>query len=439
MREPTTMDAFERRLSALIDDHTAPADRPIDALFVAREAMSTGGARGSSDRALRFFRSERRATWLVALVVIGLVTALALAVIGSRPTSREPSIQTLVYVDHQVGLLQEDPPGSTAKVIVTASGPIREDPPCFTSDSLAAPSACWSWVALSPSGRYVALHAGSVSMTSVLTLEGHEIAHFYDGRDGPVEWSPVDDVIAVSFGVELRLVDQDGHVIKSIPLPFGIEGIQGWSPDGRHVLVKAMEAFDLWTVDVDSGASVRLTDTPTVHEQESDWSRDGSLIAYTADCGESWAPDGPCPSSIWTVRPDGTDARRLTPQNGSVSMGPIWAPDGRHLAYTQTQADSADPVGDANVYVINPDGSDPHRVTTLDNGFAGVLAWSPDGSLIVVAHIGEDRATGVKTFETWIVGADGANPRILVPGTIYVDQVWASSDDQHASNASPRQ
>jgi hypothetical protein len=435
MHEPTTMDAFETRLSAMIDAHTAPAERPIDALFVAREAMSTGSARGSSDRAVRFFTRERRATWLVALVVIGLLTALALAVIGSRPTSREPSIKTLVYVDHQVGLLREDPPGSAAKVIVAASGPSREDPPCFTSESLAVPSACWSWVALSSSERYVALHAGSVSATSVLTLDGREIAHFYDGRDGGVDWSPVEDVMAISFGVELRLVDQDGQAIKRIPLPFDIEGVQGWSPDGRHVVVKAMDAFDIWTVDIDSGALVRLTDTPTIHEQESDWSRDGSLIAYTADCGESWAPDRPCPSSIWTVRPDGTDAQRLTPQDGSVTMGPVWAPDGRHLAYTQAWADPADPLGDANVYVINPDGSDPRRITTFDDGFAGVLAWSPDGSMIVVAHIGEDRVSGAKTFETWIVGADGSDPRILVPGTIYVDQVWDSGEPAAATKA----
>jgi len=444
MREPTTLDSFERRLSAMIDTHTAPAERPINALFVAREAMSSGGARGSSDGALRFFMTERRATWLLALVVIGLLTALALAVIGSRPTSREPSIQTLVYVDPQVGLALEDPPGSRTNMIVAASGPDRQDPPCFTSDSLAVTAACWSWVALSPSGRYVALHAESVSVTSVLTLDGHEIAHFYDGGNGGnwgrVEWSPVEDVMAISFGVELRLVDPEGQVVKRVPLPFNIEGgVKGWSPDGRRVLVAAMDAFDLWSVDVDSGAVVRLTDTPTIHEQESDWSHDGSLIAYAADCGESWTPDGPCPWSIWTVRPDGTDAQRLTPQAGYVSVWPIWAPDGRHLAYAQSLVDLADPLGAFNIYVIEPDGSNPRRITSFDRGAAGVLAWSPDGSMIVVAHIGEDPATGAKTFETWIVGADGSNPRILVPGTIYVDQVWAQRDDQRRSNASPRQ
>jgi hypothetical protein len=437
MSERSKTDRFESRLSTLIDAHTAPAERPIDTMFVAREAMSAGGARRSSNGAIRFFAAERRRTWLFALVVLGFLAALALAAIGTRPTTREPTIKTLVYVDPKVGLVVEDPPGSTPKVIVPANGPNREDPPCFSTESLAVPSACWSLVALSPSGRYLALHAGSVTLTSVVTNDGREVAHFYDGQDRPLRWSPVDDVMAINFGVELHIVDPGGRVLKRIPLPFDVEGVHGWSPDGQQVLVRAMDEFDLWAIDVDFGASVRLTHTPTVHEQESDWSPDGALIAYSADCGDAWAPDITCPSSIWTVRSDGTGERRVTSDDGHVSMWPIWAPDGKHLAISQGLADGADPLGDANVYVIDPDGSDPRRITTFDSGFAGVLAWSPDSSTIVVAHVRLDPASGAKVFETWLVGADGANPRILVPGTIYVDQAWESGEPAAGNTASP--
>ena len=90
------------------------------------------------------------------------------------------------------------------------------------------------------------------------------------------------------------------------------------------------------------------------------------------------------------------------------------------------------------MYVIDADGSNPRQITTFDSGFAGVLAWSPDGSTIVVAYARQDGANGkIEAVETWIMGADGSNPRILVPGTIYVDQVWSSGDHQPASNTSP--
>lgn len=241
-------------------------------------------------------------------------------------------------------------------------------------------------------------------------------------------------------GVELRILDPNGQITKRIPVPVSIKRVHGWSPDGRQVIVQADDVpFELWAVDVAGGESVRLTDSPTVHEQESDWSPDGSLVAYTADCGDSWTPDGPCPWSLWTVRPDGSDRRRLTPEDESVSTWPIWAPDGKHLAYTRgTKADAAAPVN-GSVYVINADGSNPRRITTFDSGFAAVLGWSPDGSTIVVAHARLDRASGLEAVETWIMGADGSNPRILVPGTIYVDQVWSSGDNQPASNTNPRQ
>lgn len=429
MSERTTMDPFETRLAALIQAHTAKAERPVDALAVARAAMAAGGARRTSHGGIRFVGMERRWASLLALVALGLLAALALAGIGSRPTSREPTIEKVVYVDPKVGLVLEDPPGPTPKVIVPASGlPGGGAAPCFSSDVLAGRWACWSWVALSPSGRYVAVRAAAASIIIILTLDGHEVAHLFELQDGQVRWSPVEDVMAISGGTELHIVDPDGQVIKRIPLPVNIKSVHGWSPDGRHVIVQAKDVPELWAVDVAAGESVRLTDTPTVNEQESDWSPDRSLVAYASDCGDAWTPDGPCPWSIWTVRPDGSDRRRLTPDDGYVSMWPIWAPDGKHLAYTQGPADPADAVVDGTVYVIDADGSNPRRITTFDSGFAGVLGWSPDGSTIIVGYVRQDRAGGIEAVETWIMGADGSNPRVLVPGTIYVDQVWTSGD-----------
>ena len=430
MSERTTLDPFETRLAALIQAHTEPAERPIDAMAVARAAMATAGARRWSSTGVRFAGIERRRARLLALVALGLLAALAVAIVGSRPASSEPSIEKLVYVDPEVGLLLEDPPGSTPKVIVPASGPGGATTPCFSSDALAGRSTCWSWVALSPSGRYVALRAAAAGVISILTLDGHEVASVAAfEQDEHLRWSPVEDVMAISAGVELRIVDANGQVIKRIEMPVSLKSVQGWSPDGRHVLVDGFDVPDLWAVDVATGKSVRLTDTPTVHELQSDWSPDGSLVAYTADCGDAWTPDGPCPWSIWTVRPDGSDRRRLTPEDGSVSNWPVWAPDGRQLAYSHEPTAPADTVVGVPVYVIDADGSDPHPITTFETGFAGIQGWSPDGSTIVVAYERQDRTSGkIAAVETWIMGADGSNPRILVPGTIYVDQVWSSGD-----------
>ena len=315
------MDPFETELAGLIHAHTAPADRPVDAVAMARAAIAAGGARRLSIGRVPFVGTQRRAG-LLALLAVGLLAVLAVAVIGSRPRSSEPTIEKLVYSDPKTGLLLEDPPGSTPKVIVYATVPsaetsavLRERRPGRAIGMLVMGRHFPKRTVYRPQCNHLQSHHDD-SITSILTLDGREVSHSIDGQVDRVRWSPVEDVMAINGGVELQIVDAGGQITKRIRLPFEIEAVHGWSPDGRHVIVRAMYDFDLWAVDIVSGDPVRLTDTPTVHELESDWSPDGSRIAYTADCGDAWTPDGPCPWSIWTVRPDGSDRRRLTPEDG---------------------------------------------------------------------------------------------------------------------------
>ena len=65
--------------------------------------------------------------------------------------------------------------------------------------------------------------------------------------------------------------------------------------------------------------------------------------------------------------------------------------------------------GDSDIYVMNTDGSDPHRVA--DTGTHDMLpCWSPDGSRIAYGSM-----TGDGSF--WMVNRDGSeNTRFYVPG-----------------------
>ncbi len=66
----------------------------------------------------------------------------------------------------------------------------------------------------------------------------------------------------------------------------------------------------------------------------------------------TWTPDGrivyDVPEGIWTVRPDGSERRKLI--SGDVGEA-AWSPDGRRILYTH----GAD--GSRQVYVMNADGS----------------------------------------------------------------------------------
>jgi Tol biopolymer transport system component len=304
--------------------------------------------------------------------------------------------------------------------------------------------------------RHLALRSTD-HVISILTTNGRETARVTDRQEEstPPRWSPVEDVMAVISGggfeqdTEIDIVGASGQVTQRIVLPMEVGSIHDWSPDGRQILVEgcmpepsvarpgycwqngAAGGWELWAVDVTTGSPVRLTDSPSTKELWSDWSPDGSRIVYTADCEDAGTPGVPCAASAWTVRPDGSDRQRLTPE-GVGAWFPIWAPDGQHLAYSRSASSLPDNPVD-HVIVSEADGSDERQVTAFETGYARVVGWSPDGSTLVVtywrpASPSAESTSADDVVQTWLIGADGSDPRVLVPGTDDVDVTWADPD-----------
>jgi Tol biopolymer transport system component len=98
------------------------------------------------------------------------------------------------------------------------------------------------------------------------------------------------------------------------------------------------------------------------------------------------------PDGIWTVRPDGSERRKLI--SGDVGEA-AWSPDGRRIAYTSWQH------GPPEIYVANADGGAARRLThnAVDDFGA---RWSPDGRRILYTH-GADGSRQV-----YVMNADGS-------------------------------
>jgi hypothetical protein len=99
-----------------------------------------------------------------------------------------------------------------------------------------------------------------------------------------------------------------------------------WSPDGSAVVFQREEEQGpvLYVADL-SGPQVQVRSLGG--GADAMWSPDGSRIAFSV--GE-----------IWTIRPDGTGAVRITQRTVSKTevrgqVGPSWSPDGAFIAYTQ--------------------------------------------------------------------------------------------------------
>jgi TolB protein len=125
--------------------------------------------------------------------------------------------------------------------------------------------------------------------------------------------------------------------------------------------------WDLYVLDLRSGAIARLTDTPA-YEGHPTWSPDGLWLAYEA------AYDSDL--DIWVIPVDGgQEPIQLTNQPGA-DICPAWDPNGRTIAFI------SDREGNPDLYLANLDDPDQRfeNLTRTPIDVESAPAYSPDGA-----------------------------------------------------------
>lgn len=241
------------------------------------------------------------------------------------------------------------------------------------------------------------------------------------------------------------------------------------SPDGRQVLFASgnnlgndpwLEGLtdDIWLLDLDSGETRPVSDTPDILEADFKWwpSRPGvvvfryvpreeagpmtalSLGALDLETGEfthlaedagsfALSPDGETIAYdsgqlmlyTWGGKSEAVDLRPQGINNTRHNMKPAWSPDGKRLAwFVDGDLDGKSESWQGGLVVLERE-SDTAQLLHIYEfvGYGGVapeIAWSPDGEWLAFQTMLEVLGTVEESVaQLWVLRADGNEERFL--------------------------
>ena len=157
--------------------------------------------------------------------------------------------------------------------------------------------------------------------------DGRRIA-FSGSEHDPETWN------ISSYGIFAVSVDGSGET-KLLDSPTSIRSFQ-WSPDGKDIVYdsyddkKGTSSADIYVLDVQSGASINLTNSPDAADLDPIWSPDGKRIAFSSgDFKEGFR--------LRVMDFDGKRAVDLADLSDYSRAFASWAADSKSIVFTKDQ------------------------------------------------------------------------------------------------------
>ena len=186
-----------------------------------------------------------------------------------------------------------------------------------------------------------------------------------------------------SFAIAAKRKDRDDLVILDVTrgreerrIRVGLSGLQTpqWSPDGQRLVFTGFNNgfTDLYIINRDGTGLRQLTDDKYADLHPS-WSPDGKTVAFVTDRGGATDFDllrfGNL--RIALLRLDTGDIEVLGNMGTGKNINPVWAPDGRSLAFV------SDRTGINNVFLYDFADGQIYQLTNLFTGVQGITPLSP--------------------------------------------------------------
>lgn len=174
-------------------------------------------------------------------------------------------------------------------------------------------------------------------------------------------------------GAQVAMVRADGSGYEELTQGPANNAFPSISPDRRRFVYRTFgdEGDGLRIMDI---ASKTITSIASGYDNFPLWSPRGDLIMFSRNEGGNY--------EIWTIHPDGTNAKQLTHSRGNDAHM-SWSPDGEYIVFASarmgfkdevTYTDAPQPYGD--IFVMKFDGTGVKQLT--DNQWEeGTPVWRP--------------------------------------------------------------
>jgi Tol biopolymer transport system component len=171
------------------------------------------------------------------------------------------------------------------------------------------------------------------------------------------------------------------------------------SPDGQTVYFSSNQSgnFEIYSIDINGNGLQQLTNKiGSLYAPE--LSPDGERILFTNNG-----------NGLWVMNPDGSNPHAITSHD---DIDPTWSADGSHIAFASNRQ------GQRQLFVANANGKKVDKVTNLKQ-MGGRSSWSPDGTKLAFYRGPEG------DHDIYVINIDGSGLKKLTNGGDNLGPSWS--------------